>query len=318
MRLIINKTTQNLLFEENYLCRSLGSLVHRPDIALTELAANAWDAGASRVDITIPDRRGEKIVIQDDGAGLTEAEFYARWMTLGYNRKAHQGDGASFPLGLEGKRLSYGRNGVGRHSLLCFNNFYDVITSKNGTQCSFGISALNKGQPFLIDKISRNRAEEHGTRLEVKAERNLPSSENISKIISSRFLHDPQFRVSINGNCFKLEEHSGLISAAELAVNENIKLSVLLIDTQQAASSSIYQGIAFWNRSRLIGEPSWILGSNSVIDGRTKFAKRYTFIVKTDDLDEYITDYWSPVIDGRFCPKIDGRFCPKLTVNLVQ
>ncbi len=37
---------QGSLFEEDYLLRTLGSLVHLPDIALTELVANAWDAGA--------------------------------------------------------------------------------------------------------------------------------------------------------------------------------------------------------------------------------------------------------------------------------
>jgi hypothetical protein len=42
------------LFEEDYLLRTLGAIAHVPDIALTELVANAWDAGASFVDITIP------------------------------------------------------------------------------------------------------------------------------------------------------------------------------------------------------------------------------------------------------------------------
>ncbi len=42
------------LFEEDYLLRTLGRIAHDPDVALTELVANAWDAGASCVDITIP------------------------------------------------------------------------------------------------------------------------------------------------------------------------------------------------------------------------------------------------------------------------
>lgn len=34
------------LFEENYLIRTLGHIAYDPEIALTELVANAWDAGA--------------------------------------------------------------------------------------------------------------------------------------------------------------------------------------------------------------------------------------------------------------------------------
>lgn len=40
---------QGSLFEEDYLYRTLGSLVRASDIALTELVANAWDAGAREV-----------------------------------------------------------------------------------------------------------------------------------------------------------------------------------------------------------------------------------------------------------------------------
>lgn len=46
-----------LLFEEDYLIRTLGRIAHDSDVALTELVANAWDAGASCVDITIPNAK---------------------------------------------------------------------------------------------------------------------------------------------------------------------------------------------------------------------------------------------------------------------
>lgn len=47
------------LFEDDYLLRSLsGGIVTQPDMALTELVANAWDAGATHVNIFIPDQNG--------------------------------------------------------------------------------------------------------------------------------------------------------------------------------------------------------------------------------------------------------------------
>lgn len=65
------------------------------------------------------------------------------------------------------------------------------------------------------------------------------------------------------------------------------------LDSRQSAKSTIYQGIAFWQSNKLVGEPSWSLGGEVVIDGRTKFAKRYTVVVETNDLADYITEDWT-------------------------
>ena len=54
------------LFEEDYLLRTLGRIAHDPDVALTELVANAWDAGASSVDITVPNEKQNALTVVDD------------------------------------------------------------------------------------------------------------------------------------------------------------------------------------------------------------------------------------------------------------
>lgn len=55
------------LFEENYLVRTLGRIAQDSEIALTELVANAWDAGASLVDLTIPPVNSLILTVEDDG-----------------------------------------------------------------------------------------------------------------------------------------------------------------------------------------------------------------------------------------------------------
>lgn len=284
---------QGSLFEEDYLIRTLGPLVSYPEIALTELVANAWDAGASQVDIFIPENYGEKLVVEDNGIGLTKEQFHNRWMKLGYNRLKHQGKNVIFPPGANGKRLAYGRNGVGRHGLLCFNKEYTVITSSSNQQSTFVITTLSESQPFVIKQEQFAESKRHGTRLEVIVAKNLPKPEKILDIISARFLHDPNFTVSINKKTVPLEEHAGLIDSSELKINDQITLQVHFIDSQKAAKSTLYQGIAFWQGNRLVGEPSWILGNDVLIDGRTKFAKQYTVVVKTDDLADYILEDWT-------------------------
>ena len=75
-------TNNAVKFEENYIFRNNKSITSNNDIALTEFVANAWDAGAHNVDITIPFEEHEKIVVEDDGTGMTDEEFRSRWMTL--------------------------------------------------------------------------------------------------------------------------------------------------------------------------------------------------------------------------------------------
>jgi hypothetical protein len=283
---------QGSLFEEDYLVRTLGDLVHSADIALTELVANAWDAGATEVKIFIPEDFGQKLIIEDNGTGLTKEEFHYRWMRLGYNRIKHQGRHVVFPKGITGRRFAYGRNGVGRHGLLCFNKEYSVITNAKGKKSTFIITTLSEEQPFVIKEENFEKSSINGTRLEVIVSQNLPDANKILNVISARFLHDPKFTVSINNRIVQLEELSGLIGTRHIDLN-GITLKVHFIDSQKSARSTMYQGIAFWQGGRLVGEPSWLLGNEAVIDGRTTFAKQYIVVVETDDLAPFILEDWT-------------------------
>lgn len=283
---------QRALFEEDYLVRTLGALGTSPMIALTELVANSWDAGASKVDIIIPDEVGDALVIRDNGTGLTKEQFYSRWMRLGYNRLKHQGRNVEFPDNMSGHRLAYGRNGVGRHGLLCFGEEYTVQTHRDGEKSTVVISTDSEEQPFIVKSEQFADSLEHGTILTVRVNRNLPSPQEAKNVISARFLHDPDFIVSINGESVPLEEHSGLIDHREVKL-DNIGLFLYFIDSQNASRNTLYQGVAFWQGKKLIGEPSWRIGDEFVIDGRTRFAKRYTFVVESNDLGDYIKDDWT-------------------------
>lgn len=282
------------LFEEDYITRSLGSIVNQPDVALTELVANAWDAGASHVTIFIPDKRGELLYIEDDGVGMNEDEFQNHWMKLRYNRMKNQGRYVVFPEGMNGKRTAFGRNGVGRHGLFCFADDYKVITRKDGKELTFQVKANVEQNPIAATKEKEEVSDNHGTRLEVYVDRNLPDVQKIREIISARFLHDPQFEIEVNHFKLNLEDLSGGVEPTEIDVEGTlIHLIAYFIDTTKSSRKSIFQGIAFWQSNRLVGEPNWSLGKNMILDGRTALAKRYTFIIKTEDMAELVKEDWS-------------------------
>lgn len=289
-----NNTLFPSLFEEDYITRSLGSIVNQPDVALTELVANAWDAGASHVRLFIPDKLGELLYIEDDGVGMDEDEFQNHWMKLRYNRIKNQGREVVFPYGVTGKRTAFGRNGIGRHGLFCFADKYKVISRKNGKELSFVVRANVEHNPFAASKEREDATDIHGTRLEVYVDKNLPKVDTIREIISTRFLHDPRFEIEVNHLALDLDNLSGGAVPTEIDVEgTEIHLTAYFIDTTKSSRKSIFQGIAFWQSNRLVGEPNWLLGKDMILDGRTAIAKRYTFIIKTDDMAELVKEDWS-------------------------
>lgn len=287
--------TQGTLFEENYLRRTNKTLTSNPEIALTELVANAWDAGATRVDITIPSEVGQLLVVSDNGVGLTFEEFQNRWRKLSYNRLVHQGKKVSFPTGVTGTRLAFGRNGIGRHSLLCFNDEYTVVTTKNGARHTFVINSTSQ-DPIYIKSHQEEVADlkEHGLSLQAIVQEHRPDADRILEVLSSRFVSDPEFSVFVNGKKVEEQDLMGLRSTSEaISVANGITIKILFIDTTTSHRKSIYQGIAFWQAKRLVGEPSWMLGKELVMDGRTTNAKKFIFIVQSDDLEDYINEDWT-------------------------
>ncbi len=142
---------QNSLFEDDYLLRELGQVAHVPQVALTELVANAWDAGATRVDLIVPDEIGGMLTVTDNGHGMTSAQFKKRWMTLRYDRLKHQGPNVEVPTGRSVRpRRAYGRNGVGRHGLLCFGDTYEVKTWRDGVLVTFVVGTESGLSPFVL------------------------------------------------------------------------------------------------------------------------------------------------------------------------
>ena len=106
---------------------------------ISEVVANSWDADAEIVDIDI-DLEGGKIVISDDGHGMTSKEINARYLYVGYSRRDHE-ETAMTP---KWKRHVMGRKGIGKLSLFSISRNVEVYTVKNGQK---------RGFRMLLDKI---------------------------------------------------------------------------------------------------------------------------------------------------------------------
>ena len=159
---------QEFLFDERFLPRHAGAIMSQPDVALVELVANAWDAYATRVDITWPDPTTHTpFKIRDNGCGMTPEQLDQRWKTLYYNRLHTQGRTVEAPPELEGSppRSAFGRNGKGRYAAFRFASRYRVRTWRDGVEATFEVSRATL-QPLAVHHIHRREGVEgHGTEI---------------------------------------------------------------------------------------------------------------------------------------------------------
>lgn len=280
---------QNSLFEDDYLLRELGQVAHVPQVALTELVANAWDAGATRVDLILPGEISGTLTVTDNGHGMTPAQFKKRWMTLRYDRLKHQGAEVEFPAGPVAEsarpRRAYGRNGVGRHGLLCFADTYEVRTWRDGVVATFVVGTESGPSPFVLRSEALGQREGSGTQLSVRVMRKLPDADEILTVLAARFVHDPEFVIRVNGVQRSFSEIEGRVSEEVLDLGAGRRATVIVIDSTRLNHSSVHQGIAFWVQRRLVGSPSWSIGQLASFDGRTRFARRYKVIVDTEGFE---------------------------------
>lgn len=291
--------SQGSLFEEDFLLRTLGDHVRVPDVALSELVANGWDAGAGRVEITIPEKLDELLTVSDDGTGITKEQFFERWMKLAYNRQKHQGPYAQFPPEKpQRRRRAYGRNGQGRHGLLCFGDSYEVETARDGELHRFKVWASSGKEAFHGDLIETKTTTGHGTRLIVKVTRRLPAPDRIREVLASRFLYDPTFTIVVNGKSLALDSLQGLAEKRVVDVQDpeserKVTLHIFAIEGE-ARRNKHQSGVAFWIGGRLVGDPGWVVGNVQVLDGRTRLGRRLTFVVRSDDFPfEDVEDDWT-------------------------
>ncbi len=119
------ETTPAKFKADSLLIRELGErLVGRPYIALAELIKNAYDADAERCEIVL---EANRIIVSDNGHGMSSKEFADHWMTIGTRNKTLRG--TSRELG----RPVTGSKGVGRLAAQFLAHRMQLITTAKGS-----------------------------------------------------------------------------------------------------------------------------------------------------------------------------------------
>ncbi|MDE2934179.1 MAG: ATP-binding protein [Chloroflexota bacterium] len=187
--------------------RFLGSLVEQlgaqmyPSATATiaELVSNAWDADAENVWVSIPFNQswsdGDRIVVTDDGVGMSREEAQRKYLVVGRKRRVVLGTDKT-----EGGRPLHGRKGIGKLAAFGTARVLDCHTvSAKGGGASFrlhydDIRALSPAEDYEVTetqgseplKAPDGTELKHGTRIA------------LSKLRLKQPLNEERFRRSMS------------------------------------------------------------------------------------------------------------------------
>lgn len=176
---------------------------------LSEIVANAWDADAENVTVNW-DRAGGRIIIADDGCGMTAGEVNERFLKVGHRRRDDQpGPTPKF------QRRPMGRKGIGKLSLFSIAGTVQIETCKDGERSAFRMrledirtkvrdaGGTGTYEPTELDASGIDF--EHGTRItltELRHRQTVATSRAVRKRVARRFSilgEAHHFTVSIDG-----------------------------------------------------------------------------------------------------------------------
>lgn len=282
-----------LEFGDNFLKHHAGQIITDQRFAIIELVANSWDAGSDFVSITW--KPEEKIFqIEDNGIGMTKDEFLHRWRTLSYNRLDEQGKEVIFPKNVRHRdRVAFGRNGIGRHAMFCFSDFYEIITIKDNELTHARITKSKGNKPFDIKILETKPSSGHGTTLKSDfKEITLLPEQKIMELIGSSFIADPEFKILVNKKEVQTTSLEHLCKTSILKLSEKENIVIKRYETEKGRTIK-HNGVAWWVNTRLVGSIDWKGIEGSLLDGRSPIAKQYTYIVIADVLSDKVKPDWS-------------------------
>jgi hypothetical protein len=235
---------------------------------LSEAVANAWDADASKVDITI-DVSGsgdgvQQIIIRDNGCGMNLDAINDRFLTVGYEKRKETSDETTK------KRKVMGRKGIGKLSFFSLANVVEVHTATAGKSQAFAMSMKD------IKKAMKTRGEyrprvisaipdlEQGTCLilkEIDGKRWDITEQALKERVSRRFSvigrHGKDvFDVFVNGELLEVKERADVKKLEffwEIGKQSMVKTGDLPADAKHLQLDDVVDAAHGWKVTGWIG-----------------------------------------------------------------
>ncbi|MGV2855584.1 TIGR02391 family protein [Glutamicibacter sp. AGC13] len=174
--------------------------------ALAELIANAYDADATTVVVSIEhdhESGREYIAVVDDGHGMSRDDLNNKYLRIGRNRRAPEETGV---LSESGRRKVSGKKGIGKLALFGIGRLIRVSTTRMGSDSRIDIVLnwhdmmdLGSGEyhPGATEALEESGL--HGTRIEIRelTRSSSISVDNLAKSLARLFNYDGNFELFV-------------------------------------------------------------------------------------------------------------------------
>jgi len=284
------------------LLEHLGSQMYkRRDTALAELVANAWDAGATEVALTVPtsdyDPATSEIVIIDNGIGMTEDQVQGEYLVAGRNRRTNADP-------IPNQRKVMGRKGIGKLAGFGIAKVIEVETTSDDATTRFALNILEiKGDDNEVSNvpidgyIDDNSDAATGTTIRLKELKHVsaPNVDNLIESLGRRFSRVVHGEMAIEVNDVQVQEpfidfeqripeegwETAEINGHPIRYYYGFSKSVL--------RSSVLQGFTLYAHGKTAQAPPFFFGVESRASGQ--HGTRYLYgAIEIDYLDDGTDD----------------------------
>jgi hypothetical protein len=226
------------------LVKHLGLSMYRGAVpALAELIANAWDADAAKVELTIPFDSGLKdkvIEVRDSGRGMTWEEVQAAYLVVGRDKRKAEGEKS------RGGRLLMGRKGLGKLAGFGIARVVEVRTVRDCQLTHFAMDFAEMtrgGEAEMVENYAPQVLGDGGT------DEENGTTITLRELQLSRSIIKDQFRESL------ARRFSVLRSGFEVLVNGEP------LDPYQVAMQFEFKGpLDSWEEVEGVGLVNWWMG----------------------------------------------------------
>jgi hypothetical protein len=270
----------------------------RRDVAIAELVANCWDAGATRVDVEVPieqaySPQSSVLTVTDNGAGMSDDEVERNYLVIGRNRRsAGQTPNKGRPV--------MGRKGVGKLAGFGLARNMTITTWRDSQACT-----------LTLDSNTLKTDSDHAERVAIPGfiepkNDSLPYASG-TRIAMQNLKHKTPVNVSGLNRALARRFSSSVRGEMEIYLNgERVSDPMIDFDMREPATGEEIvelapgQSIKWWAGFSSVVLPKELQGFTVIVNGKTAQAPPYFFDVEGTASGQHGTKYLTGVIEADY------------------
>ncbi|MDR3298271.1 MAG: TIGR02391 family protein [Candidatus Nomurabacteria bacterium] len=277
---------------------------------IAELIANSYDADATRATVILDDsdENNKKIIVKDDGHGMSFSDINSKFLRIGRNRRTELDSGVS-PSG----RPVIGKKGLGKLSFFGIADIIEVETVHDGKKTTFmldwNIIINDRGDtadytPTLIGQPDTDTSSSNGTTITLKSIKRVSSfdAESLANSLAKMFIVIDGFDILVQHNSDDViqvtndRRYSAIDTEIEWQIptdlvnnldyeNKDRVTGRLFAAEKPIPPATNMRGITLFSRNKLVNTPEYFSDSTS-----SHFYSYLTGYLEIDFIDEMQDD----------------------------